>query len=87
MITLEDILTFYPFSKSKLCRDFKAEYNMSIFEKIMETRLKNARYMLKSNPDTKLSTVARSCGFSDASYFCKVYKKFYGESPKTRINK
>lgn len=82
MITLEDILAFYPFSKSKLCHDFKREYKMTIFEKIMEIRLENARYMIKSNPNIKLSTVASSCGFNDTSYFCKMYKKSYGESPK-----
>ncbi len=84
MLTLDDILVYFPFSKSKLCHDFKKEYKMSIFEKIMETRLKNARYMIKSNPDIKLGTVASSCGFNNTSYFCKVYKKFYGESPKNK---
>lgn len=50
----------------------------------METRFKNARYMIKSNPEIKLSEVASSCGFNDISYFCKVYKNFYGESPKNK---
>ena len=84
MITLEDILAFYPFSKSKLCHDFKREYKMTIFEKIMEIRLENAKYMIKSNPNIKLSTVASSCGFNDTSYFCKIFKKFYGKSPKNK---
>lgn len=82
MITLEDITAFYPFSKSKLCHDFKQKYKMTIFEMLMRTRLTNARYMLQSNPNIKLQQVAHSCGFNDTSYFCKVYKNFYAESPK-----
>ena len=84
MITLKDILAFYPFSKSKLCHDFKREYKMTIFEKIMEIRLENARYMIKSKPNIKLSTVSSSCGFNDTSYFCKIFKKFYGKSPMNK---
>ena len=67
MITLEDILAFYPFSKSKLCHDFKREFNMTVFEKLMEIRLENAQNMIKSNPNIKLGTVASSSGFNDAS--------------------
>lgn len=82
MITLEDITQFYPFSKSKLCYEFKQKYKMTIFEMLMKTRLTNARYMIQSNPNIKLRQVVQSCGFNDTSYFCKVYKNFYGESPK-----
>ena len=82
MITLENIIEFYPFSKSKLCHEFKQKYKITIFEMLMKIRLKNARFMIKSNPNIKLRQVAESCGFNDTSYFCKVYKNFYGESPK-----
>ena len=85
MITLEDITAFYPFSKSKLCHDFRQKYNMTIFEMLTKIRLTNARYMIQSNTNIKLRQVAHSCGYNDTSYFCKVYKNFYGESPKKWI--
>lgn len=84
-ITLEDILEFYPFSKSKLCHNFKQKYKITIFEMLTKTRLENARYMIKSNPNIKLDQVAHSCGFNDTSYFCKMYKRFYAESPKNKV--
>ena len=85
-LTLEDILSVYPFSKSKLCREFKNTYQMTIFQMITHVRLKNAKLMLQSNPDIKLSTLAHACGFSDTSYFCKMYKSVYGVSPKADIS-
>lgn len=86
MITLEDILKFYPYSKSKLCHDFKQKYKMSVFDMLTKIRLKNAHYMIKSNPHIKLSEIAHSCGFNDVSYFCKMYKRRYNCSPKETLS-
>lgn len=85
MITLEDITAFYPFSKSKLCHDYNQKYNITIFEMLTKIRLTNARYMIQINTNIKLRQVAHSYGYNDTSYFCKVDKNFYGESPKKRI--
>lgn len=84
-ITLEDILSAYPHSKSKLCRDFKESYGMTVFEMLTAVRLRHANYMLRNDPNMKLSKVAQSCGFQDVSYFCRMYKRFYGCSPKRSI--
>lgn len=82
MLTLDDILSFYPYSKTKLCHDFKQKYNVTIFDMITKTRLNNAHCMIKANPSMSLSTIANSCGFNNTSYFCKIYKKLYGATPK-----
>lgn len=84
LLTLDDILKFYPYSKAKLCREFKAKYNVTVFEKIIETRLLHAKNIIKSEPEVKLKQVAESCGFGDVSYFCKLYKRAFGESPKAK---
>ena len=57
---------------------------MTVFEKILETRLLHAKSIIKSEPEVKLKQVAESCGFSDVSYFCKMYRRAFGESPKAR---
>lgn len=80
-VTLSDILEFYPYSKSKLCRDFYAAFGKTVFEKLTEIRLEHSRIMLY-DPSVKLSAVAQSCGFNDVSYFCRTYKRFYGKSPR-----
>ena len=83
-LTLDDFMEFYPYSKSKLCHDFKMRYNMTVFEMITDIRLRHAHYMLMSHPYRKLSDIAVQCGFNDSSYFCKMYKKQYGTSPKKK---
>lgn len=86
MITLEDILTVYPYSKTKLCCDFKEKYHITIFEMLTSIRLRHAQHMMSANPHIKLKDIALSCGFNDISYFCKMYKRFYNCSPKSKVN-
>ena len=86
MITLDEILQIYPYSKAKLCREFKMKYNLTIFEMVTKIRLRHARYMINNYPNTRLESIATSCGFNDVSYFCKMYKRAYGFSPKASKN-
>lgn len=84
LFTLDDILKFYPYSKSKLCRDFKEKYQCTIFDFLTATRLKHAKFMLTNHTNLKLREISQSCGFSDISYFCKMYKKYYKTTPKSK---
>lgn len=84
VITLDDILSIYPYSKTKLCRDFKEKYNITIFQMLTNIRLRHAKHIINTNPNIKLKNIAESCGFNDVSYFCKMYKQVYNHSPKTR---
>ena len=84
MITLEDLLTIYPYSKTKLCLDFKKNYKVTIFEMLTSIRLRHAQNMINENPHIILKNVALSCGFNDTSYFCKMYKRFYNCTPKSK---
>ncbi len=81
-LTLDEILEIYPYSKSKLCNEFKEKYGMSLFEAITKIRLSSANFFLQTNQSMKLSEIALSCGYNDVSYFCKKYKEYYGHSPK-----
>lgn len=83
-ITLDDLHTIYPYSKTKLCKDFKEKYNVTIFQMLNQIRLNHAKHMISNNPNLKLKDIAKSCGFNDVSYFCKTYKKLYNNSPKTK---
>lgn len=46
-----------------------------------EIRLSNAETMLR-NTDSSISEIARTVGFTDAFYFCRLFHKVYGLSPK-----
>lgn len=80
-LTLDDILTVYPYSKTKLCRDFAKKYSMTVFEKLTDIRLKRAYFLLENQSELKINTVAQQCGYTDLSYFCRVFKRAYGKSP------
>ncbi len=84
IVTLDELFAFYPYSKSKLCHDFKSKYGSTIFGVILKMRLRKADFMIKSNTNVSDAVIAKECGFNDVSYFCKMYKKEYGHSPKTR---
>lgn len=81
-ISLNDIMEFYPYSKAKLCRDFPQKYGMTLIEMLTKTRLEHAEILLHTNPRMTLSQIASNCGFSDTSYFCKIYKKTFGKTPR-----
>ena len=85
-LTLDDILTFYPYSKSKLCRSFKDKYGSTIFDFLTVTRLTHAKSLITNHPNLKLDEIAHNCGFNDVSYFCKMYKRYFNSAPKSKIN-
>ena len=82
-VTLDNLLFFYPYSKTKLCTDFKRFYGRSIFDVLTEIRINHAREILSHNPHIALKNIAEASGFGDVSYFCKVYKRLLGTTPKS----
>ena len=84
-LTLQSISKAYNISVSKLCHDFKKEFNCSVFEYILNLRLSYARSYISLNPGIKTKQLAAICGFQDASYFCKAYKKKYSTTPSKML--
>ena len=68
-------------SPSMLYRLFKEKENMTPVEMIRTVRIQNAKLLLLSHPEYRSADVAELCGFSDAAYFCKVFKSETGLSP------
>lgn len=80
-ITLDDIMSVYPYSKSKLCRDFYEKYSVTVFEKLTEIRLRHAYFLIKNQSELKIKSISEMCGYTDVSYFCRMFKRTYGRSP------
>ena len=80
-IPLKDICAKLGCSKTTLISAFKEAYSITVNSAVTETRLEAARKHLSSSPDASVNDVALACGFSDQSYFCKVFSAKYGESP------
>lgn len=80
-LTVSELAAEIHCSKSAFCKNFKAAFGCTAFEKLLEIRLLNARSMLRLNPEDKVHLVAKRCGFDDVSYFCKAYKKRFAMTP------
>lgn len=80
-ITLDMLAEVCNISKFHFCRIFKKVIGMSVIQYLNSYRLKVANTMIV-NSGKQIGEIASLCGFDDVSYFCRIYKKFYGCTPK-----
>lgn len=77
---LDEIARQAGVSPSTVSRRFKAETGQTLPEFLNRARVQLAKlYLQEDAPD--LSSIAQSLGFSDASYFSKVFSRYAGMSP------
>ena len=67
-------------SESTLRRLFKQYAGMSPLSYIMHLKINRARLLLETT-DFSILQVAEACGFDDAAYFSRIYKKKAGVAP------
>ena len=79
-IGIADICLDVGCSKSTLITAFKRELGLTVNSYLTEFRLKEAEKMLATGEYT-VGQVAYECGFSDQSYFSKVFSAKYGMPP------
>ncbi len=77
---ISDICEALDCSKSTLLTGFKRMYGTTVNSYITEERLQRSLAMLEDGKKS-ISTIASDCGFSDQSYFSKVFSKEYGIPP------
>ena len=79
-ITIADICDEIGCSKSTLITSFKKEYGTTVNSYITNVRLREAVNMLGMG-DRNIGEIATETGFSDQSYFSKVFSAKYGVPP------
>lgn len=67
-------------SPSRFCREFKAAFGVTFVEYVAVQRMLHAKRLL-ANPNMPVSDVAVAVGFSDPSYFTRVFRRQEGISP------
>ena len=80
-IQIKDICASLGCSKTTLLSNFKSTYDTTVGAAITSVRLEAAKKQLSFAKDVSINDVALSVGFSDQSYFCKVFSQKYGVSP------
>ncbi len=80
-ITLEDIASAGGVSRSKCSNMFRDLLDTSPVEFLNQYRLEAAARLLESTDDT-ISRISLACGFTQQSYFNRVFMRKYGCTPK-----
>ena len=88
-ISLKKIGDIFYYTPKYLSALFSKNMNVTFSHYINRLRVQNACKLIDGGI-TDISTLASSCGYTDPSYFSKVFKSLTGFSPKTyikRVNK
>lgn len=79
-ITLDALCGRFYMSRSYLSRAFKAQFGVNISEYLLGLRITRAKQLLRFSDDS-VADIAASCGFDDANFFARTFKKIEGVSP------
>ena len=80
-LSVDDLADEMCVSRSTMFRRIKTIVGKSPVELLGEYRLNEALRQLKSNDSISVNEVAYAVGFSDASYFSKKFKAYFGINP------
>lgn len=79
-ISLEAVAKQFNINKSYLLRIFKEDVGLTINNYILQQRMVKAKNELRFTGNT-LDVIAENCGFKDANYFIRMFKKIEGITP------
>ncbi|REK74559.1 AraC family transcriptional regulator [Paenibacillus paeoniae] len=79
-LTLESLAQALNYSAPYVARQFKSKTGRSLIEYLIEVRMGEAGQLLKET-DLPLQEIAEGVGYSDTSYFIRVFKKWIGLTP------
>ncbi|TXK83977.1 response regulator [Paenibacillus sp. N3.4] len=79
-ISLQQLAGHVHLSRTYFCELFKKETEISFNDYLTEIRMEKAKELLK-NKDLKIGTLAEIIGYSNASYFIKLFRKSTNLSP------
>jgi transcriptional regulator GlxA family with amidase domain len=85
-MTVEELAGLCSVSKYHFCRVFKAVTGVTVMQYVNDYRLNIADTLLK-NTDKSVGEVAWMCGFEDAGYFSRIYKKKFSRPAGKRKSK
>ena len=80
-ITVAQIADAIGVSEREAMRSFRKSLHQSPIEYLISYRLNEAKKMLRDS-ELSITEICYQCGFSDSSYFGKVFRKAYGVTPR-----
>lgn len=79
-ISLEHLSEQFFISKYHLSREYKKTYGVTLLNDLTSKRISHAKSMLRFS-SSSVESIAQACGFQDAGYFIKVFRKYENMTP------
>ena len=79
-LSLSQMATMCSVSSTHLSAQFRKEVQMTLTDYINHTRIHQALILLNTTA-LPIQEIAFQCGFSDANYFARTFKKLQGQAP------
>ena len=86
-VTIEDIAASANLGVSSCLRLFHSVLGTTPIRYLVKHRLQKAAEELKRGEEKTISEIAYACGFSDASYFNRCFRREFGKTPSEYIGK
>lgn len=80
-ISLNDMAAAVNLTPSYVSYIFKKETGQSLIKYITDVRMSKAKKLLEES-DLKVLQIAKRCGYENQSYFNRLFKNYYGITPK-----
>lgn len=81
-IALKQIASAANIGERECLRCFQRTVRLSPMQYLLKYRVTRGAEMLRANPGFSVSQIAAACGFDSPSNFSKMFRRFYGLSPR-----
>ena len=85
-LNLEEIASMCNLSKSEFCRCFKRITRQTAFEYLMGLRIKKSIQLLEEE-GLSVTEAAQNTGFSNSSYYTKIFRRYMGGTPREYLRR
>lgn len=85
-LSLEDIAAACNLSKSEFCRCFKRITRQTVFEYLMDLRIRKSIRLL-DREGLSVTETALASGFSSSSYYTEVFRRYMGCTPREYLKR
>ena len=80
-INLEELISRTNYSPNYVTRIFSSIYGLTPVKYMISLRVHRAQHLLVHKPELTLQDIGELVGYSDVSYFSRIFKKYTGTSP------
>lgn len=85
-LSLTRVASLFSYTEKYVSRIFKREAGIGFSQYVSELRLSHASVLIGGG-ETSVACIAHACGYKDALYFSKVFKKKHGHTPSEAIKR